>query len=100
MCYPLKFTVGDTLTKLPFREFLRTSGPIAADGAMATSLYEKACGLGYSSGCYWAGYAYEMGFGVPKDRAKALAFYRKGKATAATVKNMRLLSQAEARVSR
>lgn len=29
------------MTKLPFREFLMTSGPIAADGAMATSLYEK-----------------------------------------------------------
>ncbi len=29
------------MTKLPFREFLKTSGPIAADGAMATSLYEK-----------------------------------------------------------
>lgn len=29
------------MSKLPFKEFIRATGPITADGAMATSLYEK-----------------------------------------------------------
>ena len=43
----------------------------------ANSLYQKACNLNESSGCYNLGYNYKHGLGLSKDINKAKSLYDK-----------------------
>jgi TPR repeat protein len=48
------------------------------DETLSLTYYTQACGLGQGYGCARQGVAYELGLGVPADRAEADRLYRQG----------------------
>lgn len=68
-----------------------TNGSITKNHTKAFSLYLKGCDLGVPSLCDNVGRAYGKGLGVPKDRSKAIDYYKKSFAlyeTACNDKNL------------